>query len=165
MTNRDPAAVEPPRVYLDVMLGKLATILRMAGWDAAYALDRGVEADQAILEAAVETNRVLVTRDRQLAERAPESVLLTTREVEDQVAELRETGFTVEFDEPTRCSNCNGRLEPVPTRASTPEYAPAPSETDVWRCRECALYFWKGSHWGDVRSRLGTRTDESRSDS
>lgn len=165
MESTAPSDAEPPRVYLDVMLGKLATMLRMAGWDAAYALDRGVEADQVILEEVASTNRLLITRDRQLAGRAPESVLLTTRDVEEQVAELREAGFTVEFDEPTRCSNCNGRLESVSTGTHTPEYAPESAETDVWRCRECSQHFWKGSHWDDVRNQLGTRTDESRSDS
>lgn len=159
MTEPSPPADETPRVYLDVMLGKLATILRMAGWDASYALDQGVEADDAILEAVAAADRILVTRDRQLADRAPESVLLVEKTVALQVDELREAGFEVEFSEPTRCSSCNGRLESVPAGAPTPEHAPGTSDTDVWRCRDCGQYFWKGSHWDDVSHRLGTGTD------
>ena len=48
-TTADAASAEPhDRLLLDAMLGKLATYLRMCGHDAAYALDRGVEADDAV---------------------------------------------------------------------------------------------------------------------
>lgn len=155
MTSPSPSDAEPPRVYLDVMLGKLATMLRMAGWDAAYALDHGIEADDAILDAVAATDRILVTRDRQLAARAHEGVLLAEKDVEHQVDELREVGFDVEFGEPTRCSTCNGRLESVPAEAPTPDDVPEATETSVWRCENCEQYFWKGSHWDDVLARLG----------
>ncbi|WP_394348159.1 Mut7-C RNAse domain-containing protein, partial [Halorubrum sp. SP9] len=55
---------------LDVMCGKLATYLRLCGYDAAYALDRGVEADDRLLDLAADEGRTLVTRDRELAARA-----------------------------------------------------------------------------------------------
>lgn len=143
-----------PRVYLDVMLGKLATLLRMAGWDTAYALDRGVEADGEILAETTREDRTLVTRDRQLADRADESVLLRTTDVEEQVAELREQGFTIELDQPRRCSACNGRLAPISPGSQTPDDVPAPDDVDVWRCEECGQYFWEGSHWDDVVERI-----------
>jgi len=38
---------------LDTMLGKLATYLRMCGYDTAYALDEEAEADDALLERPV----------------------------------------------------------------------------------------------------------------
>lgn len=152
-TDADDGSV--PRVYLDVMLGSLATILRMAGWDAAYALDEGIEDDADVLAAATADDRVLLTRDRQLAARTPHSLLLTSRSTEGQVAELRSAGFIVSFDAPTRCSACNSRLEPVDGGVATPEGVPDPSETRVWRCSECGQHFWKGSHWDDVVARLG----------
>ncbi|TKX52332.1 hypothetical protein EXE45_19560, partial [Halorubrum sp. SP9] len=52
------------------MCGKLATYLRLCGYDAAYALDRGVEADDRLLDLAADEGRTLVTRDRELAARA-----------------------------------------------------------------------------------------------
>lgn len=63
-TTRDGA------LLCDVMLGSLATYLRMCGYDTTYALDRGVEADDRLLEIAHDENRTLLTRDRQLAARA-----------------------------------------------------------------------------------------------
>jgi uncharacterized protein with PIN domain len=49
------------RLLVDATVG-LATYLRMCGHDAAYALDRGVEADDALLELARIEERRLVTR-------------------------------------------------------------------------------------------------------
>lgn len=160
MPTPGPADLDdPPRVYLDVMLGSLATILRMAGWDAAYALDRGVEADDEIRRQTEASDRLLLTRDVQLAERTPDSILLTTKAVEDQVAELRAAGYAVEFDTPSRCASCNGRLETVPSTAATPTHAPDPDEERVWRCEAGGQYFWRGSHWDDVVDRLASDGD------
>lgn len=150
-----------PAVYLDVMLGSLASILRMAGWDVAYALDRGVEADDEIHRQAAREHRLLITRDQELSERATNGLLLTSRDVDDQIRELREAGFSIELDEPTRCAKCNGRLRGVEPGESTAEYAPSPDETSVWRCVDCGQHFWKGSHWENVESRLASIEDTS----
>lgn len=140
------------RLLLDVMLGKLRVYLRLCGFDAAYAGDLGVEADDRLLEIATREERILVTRDVQLAGRADRSVLLTERAVEAQLTELREAGVELEVaDRPVRCGRCNGRLEPIPEVGSTPEYAPDPAGTDCWRCRDCGQVFWRGSHWDRMR--------------
>jgi uncharacterized protein with PIN domain len=142
--------------FLDVMLGKLAVYLRLAGYDAAYAGDRNIEADDRVLELAEAEDRILLTRDVQLAAQADESILLTERDVEDQLAELREAGVALEADaEPSRCGRCNGRLEPVAKTADTPDYAPDPAETDCWRCRACRQVFWRGSHYERMKKVLG----------
>ncbi|AUV81011.1 hypothetical protein C2R22_04500 [Salinigranum rubrum] len=143
------------RLLLDVMLGKLARYLRMCGYDAAYALDHGVEADDDVLALARDEDRQLVTRDRQLAERAPGGVHVGSREIEDQLRELRREGFELTLsDRPTRCGRCNGRVEPVDAGEAVPDYAPDPADTPCHRCRDCGQVFWKGSHWDDVRERL-----------
>jgi uncharacterized protein with PIN domain len=143
------------RLVLDVMLGKLATYLRMCGYDAAYALDRGIEDDDPILTLSRAEERTLLTRDRGLAARTDDSVLLTAREPVEQLRDLREAGFRLELpDRPVRCSRCNGVLTAVDGGESTPGYAPNPSETDVWRCVDCGQCFWRGSHWTDVAETL-----------
>jgi len=143
------------RLFLDAMLGRLATYLRMCGYDAAYALEEGIEADEAVLEHARREERTLVTRDRGLAGRAPDVILLSTREVTDQLRELADAGFDLTLPAtPERCSNCNGALVAVGPQEPTPEYAPAPGTTDVWRCVGCGQHFWQGSHWDDVAGTL-----------
>ena len=142
------------RLLLDAMLGKLARYLRMCGYDAAYALDRGIEDDEALAALAEREGRLLVTRDEALAART-EGVLLRSREVTDQLRELREGGFDLALpDRPRRCSACNGRVEPLPSGASVPDYAPDPGERALFRCLECGQVYWRGSHWDDVRERL-----------
>jgi uncharacterized protein with PIN domain len=82
-------------------------------------------------------------------------VLLTAREIDDQLRELRDAGFVLALDDsPTFCGRCNGRVDPVADEAATPDYAPDPGATDIWRCRDCDQHFWRGSHWDDVRETL-----------
>ena len=140
---------------LDAMLGKLSTYLRMCGYDATYTGERGLTDDETVLAVAHTEDRLVVTRDRALARRADRSVLLSTREVTDQLRELQDAGFALALaDEPAQCSACNRPLETVDRTEPTPEYAPPPHEEPVWRCRGCGQHFWKGSHWDDVASTL-----------
>jgi len=143
---------EERKFLLDVMLGKLATYLRMCGYDAAYALHRGIEADDRIRDLAFAEDRTLLTRDGQLAERTPDALLLTERDVTDQLRELSETGIDLSIAAPpARCGNCNGPLEHVEER---PEHAP--DHADCYRCRDCGQWFWTGSHWTDVQETLAS---------
>jgi Uncharacterized conserved protein len=146
---------------LDVMLGKLATYLRMCGYDTAYALDEGreVEADDAILGMARDEDRTLLTRDTELADRAGDrGVCLTTREVSDQLRELHGAGVALELDDrPARCGNCNGPLERLDGERATH----APDNGPVWVCRHCDQQFWTGSHWDRVGSTLARIRDDN----
>jgi uncharacterized protein with PIN domain len=146
---------------LDVMLGTLATYLRMCGYDAACALDEGraVEADDAILGMACDEDRILLTRDIELADRAGDrGVCLTARDVTDQLRELQAAGLALELDDrPARCGNCNGPLE----RLDGERAAHAPDEGPVWVCRRCGQQFWKGSHWDRVAETLAAIRDDN----
>jgi len=143
------------RLLVDVMCGRLATYLRMCGYDAAYALDRDAESDEAVLSWAREEDRTVVTRDERLAAAAPAAICLTSRDVRDQLAELRDAGLDLTLpDEPTRCSRCNGDLVRIPGDESVPEYVPDEPPGPVWRCVDCGQYYWRGSHWDDVRETL-----------
>jgi uncharacterized protein with PIN domain len=156
MTGRESGTRRTPAntpLLLDVMLGKLTTYLRMCGYDAAYALDRNVEADDRLLELSESEGRLLVTRDAQLARQA-DGLLLEAKDVTDQLRELADAGFELELSKPERCANCNGSLAEVAADAATPEYAPDPSEVHVWRCPNCDQHFWQGSHWESVAETL-----------
>lgn len=141
-------------LLLDVMLGKLATYLRMCGYDADYALDRGVEDDATLRSIARREGRTLLTRDVDLATNAPGGILLESRSVREQLLELSRRGYVLSLDVPTRCARCNGRLRRLRPGASTPSFAPDLDERPVWRCRDCGQPFWRGSHWDDVEDTL-----------
>jgi uncharacterized protein with PIN domain len=147
------------KLLLDAMCGKLAIYCRMCGHDAADALDRGIEDDDRLRALAREEGRTLVTRDRELAARAERSVLLESRDVGEQLREFAAAGVALDpADEPSWCGRCNGVLEAISGDETTPEYAPDPSERQVWRCVDCGQCFWKGSHWRRVKATLSDVT-------
>ncbi|GAA0653602.1 DUF5615 family PIN-like protein [Salarchaeum japonicum] len=138
------------RLMLDVMCGDLARLLRVCGYDAAYAPDRGLLEDPEIADAARRENRVLVTRDVDFADSYGESVLLDSVDTDEQLDELRDAGLELELTEGARCSRCNGELAET---AERPEHAPDGVDT-VWECADCEQYYWQGSHWRHVEERL-----------
>ena len=150
----------PEQFLVDAMLGTLSTYLRMCGHDAAYVLD-GVDDptagpdDDEIIATARASARTVLTRDRALAARADDALLVRSHDTEDQLAELRAAGYNLSLSAtPTRCGACNGSVRPVDPEESLPAYAPDPAATDCWRCRACEQVFWKGGHWDDVRATL-----------
>ena len=143
------------RFLLDVMLGKLATYLRMCGYDTLYAPEEGIEADDVIRKRAASTGRTLLTRDRELARRTDDAVLLASRDVEEQLTELCDHGITIELPtRPERCSVCNGRVERIDPD-QRPEHTPD-TVAHIWQCTACDQHFWKGSHWERVRETIAT---------
>ncbi|RQH03109.1 Mut7-C RNAse domain-containing protein [Natrarchaeobius oligotrophus] len=155
------------RLLVDLMCGGIVSYLRMCNHDAAYAGDRGLEADDDLLAVARAESRTLVTRDVALAARATratDAILLESRETVDQLAELSDAGVDLSLaDRPRFCGRCNGRLEGVDGAEPTPEYAPDPAETEVYRCRDCRQHFWRGTHWDRV-SRTLSRLDRDSDD-
>lgn len=143
------------RLLLDVMLGGLRSYLRMCNYDTVYALDEDIEADDALIAYADEHDRTLVTRDQQLANQYDTAILVTGREVPNQLAELDAAGLSLLLaDEPQYCGRCNGILETVCSDSTVPEYVPERDEQTLWCCTDCGQYFWKGSHWESVKETL-----------
>ncbi|HXQ48272.1 MAG TPA: Mut7-C RNAse domain-containing protein [Thermoplasmata archaeon] len=149
--------VLPPAWWADEMLGRLARYLRIVGLDTAYV--RGIDDDE-ILRRSIDERRVLITRDRELAHRAPRSVLLSTVHIQDQWRELR-TRFPGLPNEPRfeRCTVCNGRLLAVPPSGSAASIPAVPprvlaSHEPLFRCATCGHLYWEGSHTASVRRRL-----------
>jgi len=142
------------RVLVDVMCGGVVSYLRMCNHDTVYAGDRGLEADDDLLAVGRDEARTLVTRDVALATRADDAILLEARDVEDQLRELAAAGVDLSLaDEPAFCGRCNGPLVGIDETASTPEYVPD-SAGEIWVCRDCGQYFWRGSYWDRVAETL-----------
>jgi len=141
------------RLLADAMLGSLARVCRMCGHDTAYCLDRGVEADGDVLALAIREDRTLLTRDRQLADRAPESVLVESKDLDDQLRELAAAGVDLSLSAGERCGSCNGELRELGDGENRAEYVPDDADP-VWVCVDCGQQFYRGSHWRDVENRL-----------
>jgi uncharacterized protein with PIN domain len=129
----------PPRFLLDVHLGRLARLLRLVGFDAAW---RG-DADDAWLAAtSAGEDRILLSRDRGLLKRreVPRGCLVRSQapreQLEQVVARYGLRGTLAPF---SRCLVCNAVLE----RAAQGEA----DRATAGRCPGCGRCYWRGSHW------------------
>ena len=112
-----PAWMGEPRFLLDVHLGRLASYLRLAGFDTAYASDA---TDAALAAASRAEGRALLTRDRGLLKRREVERGYWVRETRPrrQLAEvLRHFDLAGRLRPLARCGRCNGRLSPVDVAA------------------------------------------------
>ena len=149
--------IVPPRWLADEMVGRLARYLRFFGHDTEYV--RG-ENDEAVARRAIAEDRVVLTRDRRLAEQTPRVILLTSSALADQLRQVRvaapEAGYVVKFD---RCTLCNGSLlpwtpgpeEPLPPSLSRERLEKGLS---LFRCEKCKHTYWDGSHTEQIRRQL-----------
>lgn len=140
----------------DEMLAGLGRWLRAAGYDTAVA-ERG-SADERVAEQAAAEGRVLLTRDRGLAQRLTDSggvVLLTGNDVYAWARELSDCMAVDWMLRPfSRCLCCNTPLELADTgqRGSLPPAVRGAQ--DVQYCRTCDKLFWDGSHVRRMQQRL-----------
>ncbi|MFB9625049.1 Mut7-C RNAse domain-containing protein [Nonomuraea helvata] len=135
-----------PRFLLDVHLGTLARRLRLLGIDAAYHNDMD---DPALVVQANEERRVLLTQDRGLLRRRALWLGAYVRgsRPADQLRDLLER-FTPPLRPWTRCTACNGELEPVAKHevASLLEAGTERNYDLYGRCGECGQVYWRGAH-------------------
>jgi len=147
------------KFLVDEMLQRLGSWLRAAGYDTVIARDG--RDDYALLRQAIAEDRLLVTRDRELARhrRAPGRVILLECENLDDC--IRELGARIEIDwlhHPfQRCLICNTELVPADdaARARIPERARARLD-EARYCPTCRKVYWEGSHVNRMRQRLET---------
>jgi len=111
------------------MLGTLTRYLRFMGYDtmSANSLSPGnTREDTLLLEIATREDRILLTRDRELARRGVERVVyITSEDIMSQIRQLADSGLIEPEVRMSRCSLCNTRLRPATRREirETP-YAP-----------------------------------------
>jgi len=152
----DAPEIEPPRFLCDAMLGSLCRWLRFAGFDSEFA---GVEAaDAEIGHRAEIEGRWLLTMDRRLGAVGPRSMLVRSKGMEHQMAEVL---FRLNLRPDTtlrgaRCSRCNGILV-IPDSSEISALAPPYVLKTVQRfrrCRDCGRLYWPGTHSEKIRARL-----------
>ena len=106
-----------PTFVVDAMLGNLARKLRVLGFDSKYF--SSIE-DKQLIELAKEENRVIVTKDEELAKTAVKInipiVQIKSNDEVDQIVEIATkiglSNFIMDTNS-ARCVNCNGRLESI----------------------------------------------------
>ena len=142
------------RLVVDSMLGRMARWLRIMGFDALYDAEWD---DFRLVQIARDEDRVLLTRDRQLAMRRDTRTLLVEHQVlADQLRQVV-SQLSLRVDRPfSRCSVCNRPLADVArdqVRGRVPAYVF--KAFDRFRiCTGCERIYWRGSHWERMRALL-----------
>jgi uncharacterized protein with PIN domain len=150
----------PRRFLTDRMLGTLTRYLRFMGYDtmSANSLSRGnSREDTLLLEIAERDDRMLLTRDRELARRGGvRAVYVRSENILEQIRQLADIGLIEPEIRMSRCSLCNARLRPAtPREIRETEYAPPviPAREFYW-CPICRKLYWMGSHGEHLERRL-----------
>ena len=138
----------------DNMLGRLATWLRLLGYDTTYIPHAD---DPALARIARVENRILLTRDVELTRRRGVRYLLI--ESEHVEMQLRQTfrAFNLSAREAfSRCAECNELLEVVSKESVLDSVPPYVLQTHdrFRRCAQCARVYWRGTHWARMVSQI-----------
>lgn len=153
LPHLDESDKPPDQVPLlaDAMLGKLAKWLRLLGYDTTY--DPSWD-DATIVRLSRAEGRVVLTRDRQLAERRGlRALYLTSDKLAEQMAQINERLRLPPAEAGTRCSICNAVLETVAKRdvaGRVPPYVHGTQEV-FHRCPVCDRIYWPGGHWARMQ--------------
>jgi hypothetical protein len=132
----------------DVMLGRLAKRLRLLGFDVLY--DRTLD-DNEIIRLSLEQHRLILTRDKTLAERplASSHLYIESEKVQEQIQQVL---ASCPLDQPaqalSRCSQCNTILSEISkddVKDLVPQYV-YERYNDFRHCTGCGRVYWMGTH-------------------
>ncbi len=137
-----------PRFVADVMLGRLAKWLRIAGFDVLYS---NRYTDEELVELSRRDGRILLSRDTRLLVRrvVRRFVFLESDDVRDQIRQIFKMARIGDFPRLlTRCLSCNEPLSEVAresVQGSVPPYV-FETQTHFKSCRKCRKIYWAGTH-------------------
>ncbi len=145
-----------PKFVCDRMLKRLAVWLRLSGYDTLcedWQVDRRKE-DTFLVENF--TDRILLTRDRELYRRRVEkgypAKLIKSTRVKDQLREVSELGVSF-YPRMERCTICNTPLR-RPSKEEVEEVSRRENlkvlKEDLWYCEKCKKLYWIGGHWKNM---------------
>ena len=136
------------------MLGTLAKWLRILGYDTLF--DASLN-DHQLARLARAENRVLLTRDRELARRRGLHALLVAGEhLDDQVRQVLSELSLVPDGAFSRCPVCNQPLEAIDretAQARVPAYV-VQTYDSFSCCPACRRVYWRGTHWQQMDEHL-----------
>jgi len=151
-----PKPLRRPAFVLDGHLGTLARYLRLCGLDTLYRNDYD---DEPLARISSEQSRILLTRDRRLLQRkiVTHGYCVRHDKPREQLAEVIERFDLRRSVEPfRRCARCNGLLRDVDKAEIEHRLEPLTRKyyDEFRRCDGCERIFWRGSHYGHIRSLL-----------
>ena len=140
------------------MLGSLAKWLRIFGYDTVY--PDAMTNDDEILKSAKSEERLLLSRDKELIQRAKKALIpvleIHTTELSEQLAEVLTRIPPDKKVILSRCTLCNTPLVSVEKKnvqAFVPEKV-FRNRDDFWFCPMCKKYYWMGTHYENMMKKI-----------
>jgi len=154
---RPPSDGSSPRFVADVMLGRLAKWLRIAGFDVLYS---NRFADDELVALSASEDRILLSRDTRLLVRrvVKRFIFLESEQIQAQIRQVFEvTGTHTLPGVLTRCLSCNDVLLETPRERVRERVPPFVFATQVQfkTCPRCSRIYWAGTHRQSVVRILG----------
>lgn len=146
-----------PAFVCDVHLGKLASHLRMFGFDTSY---RTSTHDDELVDRATREGRMLLSKDRGLVARldAAHALLVLEAEPRAQLVEVMcRLGLRDRIAPFTRCIECNALLVGVEKEKVLEKIPLTVREwcDDYQMCETCDRVYWRGSHYAHMEEFIG----------
>lgn len=150
-----PERAAEARFIADVHLGRLASYLRLLGFDCGWRNDFG---DDELVNVANAEDRIVLTRDTGLLKRAAlvHGAFVHASDPRRQLREVFDRFGLESHARPfTRCARCNGPVSPwQPDRDDRLPEAALRHRDGLSRCEGCGQLYWPGSHLERLRRRL-----------
>ncbi|PSR16475.1 twitching motility protein PilT [filamentous cyanobacterium CCP3] len=148
-----PDPLPQPAFVLDVHLGKLATYLRLLGFNTLY---RNDYEDDELAHISSQQQRILLTQDRGLLKRSMVTYGYSVRShvPEDQAKEVLDRFDLRGAVAPlVRCPRCNGELVAVDKAEIAGRIPPLTRlhYDEFSRCQSCGQIYWKGAHYERIQ--------------
>jgi uncharacterized protein with PIN domain len=136
------------------MLGRLATWLRLLGYDTTFIAHAD---DHDLARRARVENRVLLTRDVELTRRrGVRALLIESQKIGEQLVQVFHALHLTAQEAFSRCAECNVVLEEVSkesVRGAVPPYV-FETKSRFRRCPRCARVYWRGTHWARIVAQI-----------
>jgi uncharacterized protein len=144
-----PQPLRQPRFILDVHLGRLASYMRLFGFDTLY---QNNTADKELADISSRQSRILLTRDRGLLKRSlvTHGYCVRSAQPRRQITEVCSRFDLWSLVAPfSRCLECNGLLANVSRESIQGRIPPKVHEqfTHFQCCPDCQRVYWEGSHY------------------
>jgi len=150
------AGADEPRFILDVHLGKLASYLRLLGFDTLYQNNFD---DPDLARISSDEGRILLTRDLGLLKRSlvTQGYFVRNTDPPQQLVEIMRHYSLNQPPRPfLRCLHCNGLLAAVDKESIADRLPPRTRlHFDEFHiCLSCQKLYWKGSHFQNLQTFL-----------
>ncbi len=154
------------KFLVNSMLGKLARLLRIFGYDTVYAEEVEKSApDSRLLEYAIENDRIIITRDLPFHKRAKDrTIYVEGFDAYENLLKLeKKLGLTLTFSlNKARCSTCNSVLKKIDDKTTIVNDINPNTFQDhdeFYQClnTRCNKIYWEGTHIEKIVKKLNEK--------